>query len=361
MELLASGVTLTGSAVASNSARIDGMMGHKLTVIYTPGVDSTNALNLTIETSDDDDLVTDANAKWSVLENWTSSSGTITKTNYLLSIDSSGVTAQTADLLFNKPAQRIRVKYSETNAPTPYGTISVRLTSSPEPVIPNISSPLGTVTVDSEMPAAAALADATANPTTPSLGSLGFSFNGTTWDRNKSVNTGQQVVTPKDSSGNSMPAMDAVGRPGFQKITDGTNTMPTADAVARALYAIVLASMETGTMYNGTTALTPKFAAIAASTSGDNTLVAAVASKKIRVLAMALVAGAAGNIYFTSAAAGTVIFGGSTNKIQLAANGGFVLPFCQVGWFENSSVNQALIMNASSTGPFSGGLVYVEV
>jgi hypothetical protein len=32
---------------------------------------------------------------------------------------------------------------------------------------------------------------------------------------------------------NTMPTMDAVGRPGFQKITDGTNTMPTMDAVGR--------------------------------------------------------------------------------------------------------------------------------
>lgn len=41
----------------------------------------------------------------------------------------------------------------------------------------------GTVTVDSEMPAAAALADATANPTTPLVGAAVELFNGTTWDR----------------------------------------------------------------------------------------------------------------------------------------------------------------------------------
>ena len=33
---------------------------------------------------------------------------------------------------------------------------------------------------------------------------------------------------------NSMPTMDAVGRAGFLKLTDGTNTMPTMDAVGRA-------------------------------------------------------------------------------------------------------------------------------
>lgn len=41
----------------------------------------------------------------------------------------------------------------------------------------------GTVTVDSELPAAAALADATVNPTAPAVGSFSHLFNGTTWDR----------------------------------------------------------------------------------------------------------------------------------------------------------------------------------
>jgi hypothetical protein len=36
------------------------------------------------------------------------------------------------------------------------------------------------------------------------------------------------------TAANFLPTMDAVGRAGFQKITDGTNTMPTLDAVGRA-------------------------------------------------------------------------------------------------------------------------------
>lgn len=35
---------------------------------------------------------------------------------------------------------------------------------------------------------------------------------------------------------NFMPTMDAVARPGFQKITDGTNTLPTMDVAARAAF-----------------------------------------------------------------------------------------------------------------------------
>jgi hypothetical protein len=41
----------------------------------------------------------------------------------------------------------------------------------------------GTVTADTELPAAAALADAVANPTVPTVGSAILGYNGTTWDR----------------------------------------------------------------------------------------------------------------------------------------------------------------------------------
>ena len=40
-----------------------------------------------------------------------------------------------------------------------------------------------TVTVDSELPAAAALADATANPTVPAVGAFGMGFDGVDWNR----------------------------------------------------------------------------------------------------------------------------------------------------------------------------------
>jgi hypothetical protein len=107
-------------------------------------------------------------------------------------------------------------------------------------------------------------------------------------------------------------------------------------------------------------ALTPQFAAIAASNNGNNSLVAAVGGKKILVMQMFLVAGAVGNIYFQSGTGGAVIFGGSTNTIQLAANEGFTLPFSPVGWMA-TGVGALLNLVTSSTGPFSGGLTYVTI
>lgn len=50
-------------------------------------------------------------------------------------------------------------------------------------LVVDVSRVQGTVTVDSEMPAAAALADATANPTTSTVGAGALMYNGTTWDR----------------------------------------------------------------------------------------------------------------------------------------------------------------------------------
>lgn len=85
----------------------------------------------------------------------------------------------------------------------------------------------GTVTVDSELPAAAALADATTNPTAPSVGAMGHVFNGTTWDRARGSTTGTQIIggiahnTANSAANNPQIA-------GMEAIAHGTN--PTAVA-----------------------------------------------------------------------------------------------------------------------------------
>jgi hypothetical protein len=66
------------------------------------------------------------------------------------------------------------------------------------------------------------------------------------------------------------------------------------------------ASLETSTIYNATTALTPKFVAVNVASSGDNTLIAAVADKKIRVLSVTLIAGDEVTVRFESGAGGTI-------------------------------------------------------
>lgn len=109
-------------------------------------------------------------------------------------------------------------------------------------------------------------------------------------------------------------------------------------------------------LYDGTTQLTPKFAKIAASSSGDNTLVNAVGGKKIRVLAAYLVANGTVNAKFQSGASGTDL----TGLAYCVTNSGVVLPFNPIGWFE-TAVATLLNLNLSGAVAVGGALTYVEV
>lgn len=99
-----------------------------------------------------------------------------------------------------------------------------------------------------------------------------------------------------------------------------------------------------------------KYAVINAATSGDNTLVAAVASKKIRVLSLFLLADAAVDLKFQTGAGGTDL----TGLIGLDATAGFVLNYSPVGHFETAS-GALLNLNLSAAVQISGALVYKEV
>ncbi len=99
-----------------------------------------------------------------------------------------------------------------------------------------------------------------------------------------------------------------------------------------------------------------KFAAISGATSGDNTLVAAVTGKKIRVLALYLVPLSAVTVRFESAAGGTALSG----VMSLAEKAMFVLPFNEAGWFETVAA-EPLNMELGGNVQVSGGLIYQEV
>lgn len=119
----------------------------------------------------------------------------------------------------------------------------------------------------------------------------------------------------------------------------------------------ITAKLATDTIQNGTTALTPKYAKISASSSGNNTVVAAVTSKKIRVLGWNLVGNGAVNAKWQDGAGGTDLTG---LYYVAAAGGGICVPFNPVGWFETSS-NTLLNLNLSGAVAVGGSLCYVEV
>jgi hypothetical protein len=140
----------------------------------------------------------------------------------------------------------------------------------------------------------------------------------------------------------------------------GTNNIGDVDVLTQPARArttdTISAALATDVLMNDTTALTPKFAVIDVASSGDNTLVAAVVGKKIRVLSLFLVAAGAVNVRLESGAGGTAL----TGQMNLAANGGFVLPPNVLGWCETAS-NTLLNLELSGAVSVDGALTYVEV
>jgi hypothetical protein len=254
-----------------------------------------------------------------------------------------------------------------SHAVTNAGTFAVQATQS------------GAWAVDTELPAAAALSDAFANPTAPAVGAFVMGWNNTTWERVQSQ-SGQLAVnatiagTPNvfvadndgsitvDNDGTFAVQAEQSGAWNVGTVTTVT-TVAAVTSISNALPAgtnllgRVSASQETGTIYQGTTARTPAFAAIDAATSGDNTLVAAQgAGNKIRVTSLFLVAAGAVAARFESGAGGTAL----TGQMNLAANGGFVLPHNPNGWFETAA-NALLNLELSGAVSVDGSLSFIVV
>ena len=99
-----------------------------------------------------------------------------------------------------------------------------------------------------------------------------------------------------------------------------------------------------------------KFAKIDGATSGNNTLVAAVSGKKIRVISLFVVSAGIVNVRFEDGAGGTAL----TGQMNLVANTGFALPYNPGGWFETTAAT-LLNMELSAAISVDGSLSYIEV
>ena len=119
---------------------------------------------------------------------------------------------------------------------------------------------------------------------------------------------------------------------------------------------IVRTSEESDFIYSNNAELAPAFAPITAASNGNNTIIAAVSNKKIRVLSLSLSASAAVNVKFQSGASGTDI----TGLYYLAANGSVVLPYDPHGWLQTATA-ELLNLHLSSAVPVGGCLTYIEV
>lgn len=163
-------------------------------------------------------------------------------------------------------------------------------------------------------------------------------------------------------------AADDIGGVLYQRLklawgTDGsavdasaTDPLPVqAPPASRSTHSIT-AALQTDAIMAGLTALQPKFfSETVAASDADEELVALVATKKIRVLALAVQCGAV---------ATDVTFESSTttrkHKVPAGANGGQVLPFNPCGWFETAA-GESLTATTGPGSPVDISGVYIEV
>lgn len=79
--------------------------------------------------------------------------------------------------------------------------------------------------------------------------------------------------------------------------------------------------------------------------SGSTTIVAAQTLQRIVILQLCVITSVADNVKFQSA--GTTDL---TGLFPLASNGGFVMPYSQVGWFQ-TNIGEALTFNQTFATP----------
>lgn len=132
-----------------------------------------------------------------------------------------------------------------------------------------------------------------------------------------------------------------------------------------ALIGKAAAGLDVSNLYDGATALVPKFAKLSSASTGNQALVSAVVGKKIRILALHIMATATTNaVYINDGTAD--LYADSTRKIPLDVTGatgpgGFSLPFNPVGWFETGATNRAVNINLGSANGVVAVATYVEV
>lgn len=119
----------------------------------------------------------------------------------------------------------------------------------------------------------------------------------------------------------------------------------------------VTAGLLSGSLMSAdTTPMAVKYAVLSAASNGNNTVVAAVTGKKIRVISLWVVSAGTVTTTWQSGAGGT----GLTGAASLVVNTGYVLNHNKDGWFETAA-GSLLNLSLSAGIQVSGSLSYVEV
>lgn len=161
-----------------------------------------------------------------------------------------------------------------------------------------------------------------------------------------------QPLMGRTAIGGAMAQTSIESFAGYTGAQPVANSLPVAIATDQTAFP---ASLNTAAINDGATALTPKFAAIAASTSGNNTIVSAVSGKKIRVLGYRFSANGTVAAKWRSSTAGDI--SGLSYLVQYASAGA---AFSPVGHFE-TAVGETLQLNLDGAVAVGGHVTYVEV
>jgi hypothetical protein len=101
-----------------------------------------------------------------------------------------------------------------------------------------------------------------------------------------------------------------------------------------------------------TTNLLAQYGFLTTSSSGATQLVAAVAGFRIIVSQVCVITSAPNSVQFSGTVAGNI-----SALFPLAANGGFVMPYSELGWMQ-TNIGDALIFNMSAGAQTGVQVVY---
>lgn len=161
---------------------------------------------------------------------------------------------------------------------------------------------------------------------------------------------------PVDDAGGTLTVDDGGG----SLTIDGTVTAQVARTTSH-----VGATLNTDSLMNTTTALTPKWAVVNAALAAANDLVAAVGGKKIRVIALALFGSGTANTLYLHDDTPTNLIAEVGAAIPLDKSGAagaphIILPLNHLGWCETAA-GKTLQMTLSAAQAVCGVVQYVEV
>lgn len=169
-------------------------------------------------------------------------------------------------------------------------------------------------------PTNAALADATANPTLTGIGTYGLGYNGTTWDRLRSDNVGEQRVSlygKQTTAGDTAIGVGSGGQVGMAVMSGGglanaavVTQIVNSDAIPNSYNELAVVSFPL--VYNGLTFDRQRTPAIfksqnAVAVATETTVWTPAAGKKFRLMRLVVASSVAGNLVFRDGTAGTII------------------------------------------------------